>query len=82
MADNMKFALQAFIFALPYSSTSVVPAPLMANGFEAAATGHTVNWRSGKPCGREVFHPGRRVTWAFEGGTCETGAWFANGPGI
>ena len=58
-------------------------AALAADEFEAAFTGRTVNWwRSDNPFGREVFHPGRRVAWAFEGGTCETGAWFADGPGI
>jgi len=63
MADNMKYALQVLLYALLCSFTPVEAAPLTADEFEAAVTGHTVNWwRSGKPCCREVFHPGRRVT--------------------
>jgi len=37
--------------------------------------------RFGEPFGTEQFFEDKRVIWAFEGGSCQRGIWFANQEG-
>jgi hypothetical protein len=47
--------------------------------FAETVTGLTFHFdRFGAPFGSEQYFEDRRVIWAFEGGECQRGIWFAN----
>lgn len=55
--------------------------PMTAAEFERYVTGKTLSYaEAGIPYGKEEYLPGRRVRWAFEGGECQEGIWYAEGP--
>jgi hypothetical protein len=50
--------------------------------FDALTAGTTWHFeRRGVPFGAERYFEDRRVVWAFEGGACQRGIWFANTAG-
>ncbi len=54
--------------------------PMSAAEFEAYATGRTLTYaENGTVYGIEEYLPGRRVRWAFTGGECRDGYWYAEG---
>ena len=69
---------------LPLLATpALAEEPLSAAEFEAYVGGRTLSSLSGgEPYGIEAYHPGRGVTWAFVGGECQRGEWYAKGPDI
>lgn len=57
-------------------------APLDAAGFEARVSGQTLQFTAyGLAYGAEQYLPGRRVLWAFAGGSCRQGQWYEAAPG-
>ena len=50
--------------------------------FDDMVTGRTLHFdRYGEPFGSEQYFDDKRVIWAFEGGQCQRGIWFANAEG-
>jgi len=71
------------LILLAFLASPALAEPMTAAEFGAHVTGRTINWwRDGRPYGQEVFHDNNRVTWAFEGGECQTGSWFGAGDNI
>ena len=54
---------------------------MTAEAFERFAEGRTLHFsRDGRPFGAEQYFPGRRSLWRFDGGGCEEGVWWGEGP--
>ncbi|WP_371155282.1 hypothetical protein [Jannaschia sp. 2305UL9-9] len=61
--------------ALPAAAERVVT----PQEFEQMVHGKTLHFdRYGEPFGAEQYFTDKRVIWAFEGGQCQRGIWFAN----
>jgi hypothetical protein len=74
----MRAALALILAAAPaLAERAVTP-----EEFEQMVTGKTFYFeRFGEPFGAEQYFPDKRVIWAFEGGQCQRGIWFANARG-
>ena len=78
------------LIALAALCALVAPAPgraaegaLDGAAFEALVTGRILSFAlEGETYGVEEYFPGRRVVWAFEGGTCRKGSWAELRPGL
>ncbi|TFL18646.1 hypothetical protein [Jannaschia formosa] len=71
----MRLILALSLLAAPaFAERAVSP-----EEFEQMVHGKTFHFdRFGEPFGSEQYFPDRRVIWAFEGGECQRGIWFAN----
>ncbi len=68
----------ALLAALPAAAERI----LTPDEFAAKVTGRTLHFdRGGEAFGAEQYFEDNRVIWAFEGGTCQRGIWFANAEG-
>lgn len=57
--------------------------PLSGPEFEARVTGRTLDWGDqGAVFGREQYLQGRQVRWSSAPGSCETGHWWEDSPGL
>lgn len=79
----MRFALPTilaatFLAAFPAAAERV----LTPDEFAAMAIGRTMHFdRFGEAFGAEQYFEDGRVIWAFDGGGCQRGIWFANREG-
>ncbi len=64
-------------------AVALAQVPLGAAEFEARVEGRTLTYSyGGEPFGTEQYFPNRRVAWAFTGGACVYGRWYAQGASI
>jgi len=71
----MRLTLALALLAAPAWAERVVT----PDEFAAMVTGKTLDFdRFGEPFGAEQYFDDKRVIWAFEGGQCQRGIWFAN----
>lgn len=76
---RMAPALALIALALPAGAQERALSP---DEFAAMVTGRTLRFdRDGARFGAEHYLDDRRVIWAFEGGACQRGIWFANPAG-
>jgi hypothetical protein len=69
--------LTLFLAAPAWAERAVSP-----DEFEDMVTGQTLHFdRGGEAFGAEQYFEDKRVIWAFEGGECQRGIWFANPAG-
>ena len=79
----MRQTLRSAAFVALLSTPCFAAEPMNGAQFEAYVGGRTLSSLSGgEPYGIEAYHPGRGVTWAFVGGECQRGEWYAKGPDI
>ncbi len=80
----MHRCLTAIAIAAAATTAAMAQEPMDASAFADAVTGFTVTYNnaSGNYAGVEAYHPGNRVTWIGEGGTCQKGTWYQNGSEI
>ena len=72
-------SLVVLYLALPVQGQTA----MSASDFDAYATGKTLTYSlSDQVWGTEQYLPGRRVIWAFQGETCEYGAWHVEADAI
>lgn len=77
----MRRALALLLLLAP-AAPAAAQEPVSAEEFEALVEGRTLTYGAAgePPYGIEHYHPGRRVTWAFEADdTCVEGRWYAEG---
>ena len=68
--------------ALALAGPALAERPVTPEEFEQMVHGKTFRFdRFGEPFGAEQYFPDKRVIWAFEGGQCQRGIWFANARG-
>ncbi|MDP1667553.1 hypothetical protein [Phaeovulum sp.] len=71
----MRLLLAAILVLSPLAAAA--EDTLDADQFDARTLGRTITYsRLGEVYGTEEYLPGRRVRWAFTGGSCKEGSWF------